>query len=206
MTDEKIQTITNIYNDMVSVKLLVVRIREEMLGKKALQFENIVKYSKNFENIVVLGDFNHGAIKDGKDRSVINSEPEEQTKEKFKNKGLHNKQLYILNLWCIIVIEVIKLNMLLKTVLQEKNRIDYMIERYSKELSSLPKGSVSEKNVKGKIYYYLKYRDGKKVVSEYVRNEVVEDIRKQVNRRRHIETMLKLLYEEQKMVVKILEG
>ncbi len=54
------------------------------------------------------------------------------------------------------------MNMILSTVLQEKQRIDYMLARYQETLSELPKGTISEKLINGNTYYYLKYRDGKK--------------------------------------------
>lgn len=52
--------------------------------------------------------------------------------------------------------------MILSTVLQEKQRIDYMLARYQETLSELPKGTISEKLINGNTYYYLKFRDGKK--------------------------------------------
>ena len=54
------------------------------------------------------------------------------------------------------------MNMILSTVLQEKQRIDYMLARYKETLSELPKGTISEKLINGNTYYYLKFRDGKK--------------------------------------------
>ncbi len=54
------------------------------------------------------------------------------------------------------------MNMILSTVLQEKQRIDYMLARYQETLSELPKGTISEKLINGNTYYYLKFRDGKK--------------------------------------------
>lgn len=98
------------------------------------------------------------------------------------------------------------MNMILSTVLQEKQRIDYMLARYQETLSELPKGSISEKKVKGNTYYYLKYRDGKKVVSKYVGKDEIEEVREQVDKRRHIEAMVKSLMEEQRLATKILEG
>lgn len=98
------------------------------------------------------------------------------------------------------------INMILNTVLQEKCRIDFMLARYQESLSELPKGTVTEKQVKGNTYYYLKYRDGKKVISKYVGKKEVEEIRQQIDKRRHIETMIKSLLEEQKLATKILEG
>ena len=54
------------------------------------------------------------------------------------------------------------MNMILSTVLQEIQRIDYMLARYQETLSELPKGTISEKLINGNTYYYLKFRDGKK--------------------------------------------
>lgn len=59
------------------------------------------------------------------------------------------------------------MNMILSTVLQEKQRIDYMLARYQETLSELPKGTISEKLINRNTYYYLKFRDGKKVISKF---------------------------------------
>lgn len=69
------------------------------------------------------------------------------------------------------------MNLILHTVMQEKQRIEYMLQRYQRELDGLPKGTISEKAVGGKVYYYLKYRDGKKVVSQYVSRKEIETVR-----------------------------
>ena len=98
------------------------------------------------------------------------------------------------------------MNLILHTVLQEKQRIEYMMERYQAELAALPKGTLSEKAVGEKRYYYLKYRDGKKVVSQYVGKKDVDAIREQVEKRKHLEAMLKSLQEEKTIAERILEG
>lgn len=98
------------------------------------------------------------------------------------------------------------MNMILSMVLQEKQRIDYMLERYQETLSELPKGTISEKIIKGNTYYYLKYRDGKKVISKYVGKDKIDEMREQIEKRRHIEAMIKSLTKEQRLATKILEG
>lgn len=98
------------------------------------------------------------------------------------------------------------LNLILHTVTQEKRRIEYMLLKYQNELSALPKGTISEKIVGEKTYYYLKYRDGKKVVSKYVSKKEIESVRALVEKRRHIEAMVKSLQEEKAIADKILEG
>ncbi len=98
------------------------------------------------------------------------------------------------------------LNLILHTVVQEKQRIEYMLMKYQNELSSLPRGTISEKTVGERTYYYLKYRDGKKIVSKYISKKEIENVRALVERRRHIEAMVKSLQEEKAIADKVLEG
>lgn len=102
--------------------------------------------------------------------------------------------------------QVIGLNLILHTVWQEKQRIEYMLEKYQSALPALPKGTISKKMVHGKTYYYLKYRDGKKVVSQYVSKKEIENVRSLLEKRRHIEAMVKSLQEEKTIADKVLEG
>ena len=98
------------------------------------------------------------------------------------------------------------MNLILSTILQEKERIDRMLVKYQEELGVLPKSTVSEKKVKQYTYFYLKYREGKKVISRYIPQKDVEAIREQIEKRRHIETMIRSLQEERAIAEKALEG
>lgn len=98
------------------------------------------------------------------------------------------------------------MNMILTTIMQEKERILYMLEKYQEEYDRLPRGSISEKKSGDKTYYYLKYRDGKKVISQYIRKDTVAEIRTQIEKRKHIEAMMKSLQEELAIAEKALEG
>ncbi len=74
-----------------------------------------------------------------------------------------------------------RLNLIIITILQEKERIDRMLKKYQEELEKLPKGTLSEKKAgQTQLNFYLKYRDGKKVISQYIPKKDVEDVRKQV--------------------------
>lgn len=99
-----------------------------------------------------------------------------------------------------------RLNLILSTILQEKERIDRMLAKYQEELGTLPKGTISEKKVKQSTYFYLKYREGKKVISRYIPQKDVDAVREQVEKRRHIETMIRSLQEERAIAEKALEG
>ena len=98
------------------------------------------------------------------------------------------------------------MNLILSTILQEKERIDRMLAKYQEELEMLPKGTISEKKVKQSTYFYLKYREGKKVISRYIPQKDVDVVREQVEKRRHIETMIRSLQEERAIAEKALEG
>lgn len=74
------------------------------------------------------------------------------------------------------------MNLILTTVMQEKQRIDYMLEKYQEALAELPKGTISEKQVKGNTYYYLKYREGKKIVSKYIGKKEIEELKQQIDK------------------------
>lgn len=98
------------------------------------------------------------------------------------------------------------MNLIISTVKKEKRRIDYMLGKYRDILSRLPKGTISEKKVNGNTYCYLKYRDGKKVISKYIGKDDIESMREQIEKRHHVEAMIHFLTEEQKLAEKVLEG
>ena len=82
-----------------------------------------------------------------------------------------------------------------------------MISQYETELSCLPNGVLITESIKGNQYYYLQYRNGKKTVSEYIgrQSEKVEELQKQIDRRKHIQAMLKALHEEYATAQKMME-
>lgn len=98
------------------------------------------------------------------------------------------------------------MNLLLRTILQEKDRIDRMTAKYREQLDLLPKGTITARTVKNSTYYYLKYREGQKVISQYIPQKDAEFVRKQIERRKHIETMIRSLQEERAVAEKALEG
>ena len=62
----------------------------------------------------------------------------------------------------------------------ELMRCQEMLDSLEKSVSELPKGSISERKkfYKNKVYsyYYLKYRNGEKVISKHVPNIEVQEI------------------------------
>ena len=58
--------------------------------------------------------------------------------------------------------------MAIKSILREELENSLrMKERYEEELAQLPRGSLVRRVIKGNEYYYLVYREGQKVHSEY---------------------------------------
>lgn len=88
---------------------------------------------------------------------------------------------------------------------KESIRNQKMISEYEKELESLPKGSIKTKVIGNNCYYYLNYRDGKKVVSKYIGKDEnnIEFIKDQLAKRHHIELMIKHLKSEQLQIKKL---
>lgn len=97
------------------------------------------------------------------------------------------------------------MNLIIDTIQKEKTRIEYMLKRYRRINEELPKGSLSESNKNGQKYYYLKYREGKKVVSKYLGKDA-GDMPKLIEKRKHIEAMIKSLEDELRIAEKALEG
>ena len=97
------------------------------------------------------------------------------------------------------------MNLIIDTIQKEKARIEYMLKRYRKIIEELPKGSLSESDKNGQKYYYLKYREGKKVVSKYLGKDA-GNMPALIEKRKHTEAMIKLLEDELKIAEKALEG
>lgn len=88
---------------------------------------------------------------------------------------------------------------------RENARNENMIAEYTKELEKLPKGKLTPKTVNGKTYYYLYYRDGKKVVSKYIGKDEksLTSVRDQLTRRSQVEEIIKRLKEEKSQIKKL---
>ncbi len=56
-------------------------------------------------------------------------------------------------------------------------------ERIRGRLAELPRGTVKERLISGRKYYYLQRREGKKVVHTYLGKEIPKDLKKQLEER-----------------------
>lgn len=97
------------------------------------------------------------------------------------------------------------MSILQSLLLKEKNRNENMIKEYSRELENLVKGSIKIKKVNDKIYYYLIFRNGEKVITKYIGKdeESLKAIREQLIRRKQVEEILKQLKYENMTIKKM---
>lgn len=90
-------------------------------------------------------------------------------------------------------------------VLQEEyersSRISAALEA---ELAGLPRGSIRERVIKGKPYYYLQFREGGHVRSRYVSRDEVGVLRSQLVRRKEVLAALKEQKESRKKIERAL--
>lgn len=84
--------------------------------------------------------------------------------------------------------------------LDEYERNKRLLNRYKEEQNSLPKGSIFKRKIGNKEYYYLNYRNGKKVISKFlgkIESIDIFDITKKINRRKEIDLLIKKITKEQ---------
>jgi len=85
---------------------------------------------------------------------------------------------------------------------EEKQRNLEMQEAYRREIETLRKGSIKPVEKSGKIYYYLCYRQGDKVKNDYIgRDEsVAQEIERELEKRKHLQGVLKRLKTEYRQI------
>lgn len=87
---------------------------------------------------------------------------------------------------------------------KEKKRNENMLLAYEKRLLKFPRGSLFIRNLNGKKYCYLRYREGKKVIQKYAGTiEQKEFLSSQIEERKHLEKLIEMLKEEQKLIEKM---
>lgn len=88
---------------------------------------------------------------------------------------------------------------------REIERNKKMILEYENELSKLPKGKLTVKIINSHSYFYLKFRESEKVVTKYIGKDNCDlsDLNEKLEKRKHIEEMLKQLKSEKKELEKL---
>lgn len=88
---------------------------------------------------------------------------------------------------------------------KELERNNRMISEYENELSKLPRGKLTIKKINSHSYFYLKFRVGEQVVSKYVGKDNCDlsDLIEKLDKRKHIEEMLRQLKTEKRELEKL---
>ncbi|MCR2035443.1 hypothetical protein [Adlercreutzia mucosicola] len=97
-------------------------------------------------------------------------------------------------------------NIIRDTLLEELERNERSQVIYAREIAVLPRGSVTVRMRAGHPYCYLKFREGDKVITQYVGPEekVGDELRGNVERRRSLQDVLKRLRREHAFIEKAL--
>ena len=97
-------------------------------------------------------------------------------------------------------------NMIREMLEEELDRNSRAQEAYAAERDRLPRGSVAVKRRGDKAYCYLKYRDGSRIVTDYVgtAGKVEADLRAAVARRKEVEAAIRQLRDEQAYIERAL--
>jgi hypothetical protein len=90
----------------------------------------------------------------------------------------------------------------LKEEYERSKRIKLAMES---ELVELPVGYISAKKIAGKPYFYLQKRVKSKIISIYIQAEQLEEVEKQVARRRQLEQSIKELRENIKKIERVVK-
>lgn len=98
------------------------------------------------------------------------------------------------------------INIIKDTLKEELDRNARSQRAYELECKKLPRGSVTLRVRGKKEYCYLRYREGSRTVTQYMGSaEAVEDgLRKQVARRKELESVIKRLKREESFIRKAL--
>lgn len=94
---------------------------------------------------------------------------------------------------------------ILDDVLQEEqDRSKRMKVAMKKEISMLPQGYISKKNINEKSYYYLQRREGSKIVGTYIFPNEVSKMKDQIAKRKQLEKSIRELDANIKKIDKVI--
>lgn len=92
------------------------------------------------------------------------------------------------------------MNILKGILLESKEYYLDAKQKIEKKLSSLPRGSVKERQIAGRKYYYLQSRAGKKILHKYLGKAKPESLIKQLGERKALKAELKKVNETLRML------
>lgn len=82
------------------------------------------------------------------------------------------------------------MNKLENELITEYCRLTKEEREITREKNGLPMGYIQEKTIKGRSYFYLQHREGKTVKSEYIKRENLDEIRKDIEKRKQLDFVI----------------
>ncbi|MFA6142526.1 MAG: hypothetical protein WC738_04435 [Candidatus Omnitrophota bacterium] len=92
------------------------------------------------------------------------------------------------------------MNVLKGILAESKEHYLNVKSKIAKKLAGLPQGSIKERTIAGKVYYYLQHRAGSKVRHKYLGKNEPVDLLKQLNERKALKFELKKVNESLRML------
>lgn len=89
---------------------------------------------------------------------------------------------------------------------EEYARSKRLLKHMEAEFVDLPKGSIRKRNIKGHDYYYLNYRSGEKVKSDYISAADISALREKIERRKSLARAIKEHKQTLKQIERALGG
>ena len=89
----------------------------------------------------------------------------------------------------------------MKKDLREVEALVQIIEEYaqvSKNIASLPCGYISVKQISGHTYCYRQWREGNKIISQYVPDALLSSVKRKIAVRKENEALLKVIKKDLK--------
>lgn len=74
---------------------------------------------------------------------------------------------------------------------------------YQKRLEKLPAGSIQKKIISGKEYYYLQRREGKRVLSTYIKSRELEKVKADIQLRKQLSQEIEAIKERKGLMEKL---
>lgn len=96
------------------------------------------------------------------------------------------------------------MSVLMGVLAEEMDRLNRQEVAFENSRSSLPKGYISKKVIKGKEYFYLQHKENGKVVSKYISAENLPEVEEQVKRRKQLDAALQRVRADKKRLRKVL--
>jgi hypothetical protein len=98
-----------------------------------------------------------------------------------------------------------QMSILKQVLIEELERNNHFIDSAEKEISQLPIGYISKKNINNKTYFYYQWREGEKIKSEYIKKKDVQNLDKKIKRRKELEEAVLKAKNENKRIERALK-